>query len=560
MAYDSTYFKALIQEMKILLINKRLDKIFQHSDESLSFIFSGLKEQRLYMEISGHAPRILITGDKLENPKQAPMFCMLLRKHLKNSILKDISQINEDRIAEFIFDARDEMGYMSEKSFIVEIMGRHSNCILVDQDRIVMDSLKHVNPLKSSRPMGPGYVYKAPFIEKINVGELEDDRLKLVIEDILGFNQDLKKALYSSISGMSPQIAESLILKAGDDLETGLFRELRNLDYEIKFNMKPYIYYKDDKLFEISAVKLEQFNNMKIEIYDNFSKLSEVYFENRGKSDIIKVKSKTLSHTLNQLISREKNRIKNLKNDLKKAEKFEKQKLYGELITANIHAIKNGSHNAGVLNYYTQEEIDIPLNPNLTAGENANQYFKKYQKMKRTVVFAEKQIQNAKESIEYLESVVQLLDEVESSEEIDDIRKELESVGILKNKTPRNNKKQKKLLPREYTSPNGFKIKVGRNNVQNDELTLKKSSKNDIWFHTKNIPSAHVVMETNSRDVEENDIIFAAEVCAKHSKASNSENVPVDYTLIKNVSKPSGGKPGKVIYVKQKTVYVKPLI
>ncbi len=571
MAYDGLFFSALTSEFKKHLLNKRLDKIFQHSDESLSFGFSGLKDLRLYVEISGHAPRILLTRDKLENPKQAPMFSMLLRKHLKNAILKDIRQINGDRIIEFVFDSKDEMKFTHQKSFIVEIMGRHSNAILVEENGSVMDSLKHVNPLTSSRAMGPGYTYEPPFKAKKDICKMTDEEISELAEELIE-SDSKEQLLYKNLAGFSPQVAKSLLFKAGIEgytvIENAdrcrckdlLVTSIKEMAEEISKGMKPHIYFEDGEISDISSVELTQLKNLKsITASETYSHIAERYFLTKGKIDILSEKTRSLKDIINQAIKREEKRIKNLKSDIKKAEKLEKHKLYGELITANIHAIKYGESSANILNYYTGEYIDIPLQTNISPNENAQKHYKKYQKMKRTLVVAREQIENAKNSIEHLDSVLNMLEGLENSEEIESIRAELESVGVLRANSKSRNKKQKKLPPREHISPSGFKIKVGRNNEQNDELTLKKSHKNHIWFHTKEIPSAHVVMEATMEEVADEDLVYAAGVCALYSKAKNSENVPVDYTLIKNVSKPSGAKPGKVIYVKQKTLYVTPL-
>lgn len=580
MAYDGIFFKALSEELKSELLGRRLEKIHQHSANSMSFGFARLKQKWLYIDISGHAPRVLLSENKSENPVQAPMFCMLLRKHLSGAVLQDIVQINSDRILEFVFEGRNEMKDVSKKSLVLEIMGRHSNAIFLDENRLVVDSLKHVNPLISSRAMGPGYTYAPPFDAKIDLlqSTLDNDKnfdLYKKLEELCSKSTAVHKEVYRTFAGLSPQIAISLIIGAGitktikeakaiNGVDLSLEdrqafgAELEKLVAEIKSGMRPYALVKDKKIEEISSVDLNQYE-MIIESKMSFSALAEWYFEKKGRSDLLNEQKKSLSDLIAQSIAREENRIAKLSQDLKNAKELEDNRLCGELITANMHLIKKGFSSVNLLNYYSGEEIAVKLNDRLSPAENADAYFKRYQKMKRTLVIAREQIDLALERIEHLESVAMSVEQAETSEDISAIKLELAAAGLIKKPSIKKSKKHAKLKPREFKTPNGHILKIGRNNEQNDELSLKTASKKHLWLHTKDIPSAHAIIFANEDEIGAEDIVYAAGICAHYSRARESENVPVDYTQVKNVSKPSGAKPGKVIYVKQKTVYVNPI-
>ncbi len=578
MAYDGIFFKSLVKELRDNLLERRIEKINQHSDKIISITFSRLKNTRLQISIASEAPFLAFTNNKLPNPEQAPMFCMLLRKHLNGGVVKDIRQLQTDRIILFEFIALNEMKDAEKKYLIAEIMGRHSNLILVDGKMNILDSLKHVNPLMSKRPMGPGYVYAVPFADKLNIEHINKDFIHKVKE----YDGIINNYIFKEISGFSKQISTEVLYRAGldhskacQDLSDAefdkIYQKLTEIKDEIETNTKAHIYQNKKGKIEISNIALNHLLNCgyeDVDISDEYqnendfiySSLVFDFFDKKGKNDILLQKISSLNQVITQVIDKENKRIKNLNKDIKNAKKLEKYKLYGELCMANFHIMEKGMTKVKVLNYYDNTEVEIPLKYDKTPSENAEHFFKRYQKMKKTLVYADEQIQIAKDKIEHLESVISSLEQVEEIEDFNAIRAELVSENIVKEKTQNGKRKKadKKLPPREFTSPNGFTVKVGRNNLQNDELTLKSSSKNHIWLHTKIIPSSHVILCAKFEEVEDEDILFAAAICAKYSKAKHSENVPIDLTEVKHVSKPKGAKPGKVIYVDYKTVYVNP--
>lgn len=576
MAYDGIFFKSLCEEFREALTERKIEKINQHSDRIVSLSFARLKGVRLQINIGSEAPLIAFSEDRLPNPEQAPMFCMLLRKHIGNAIIKDVRQLHSDRILLFECLALNEMKDYETKFLIVEIMGRHSNLILCDADYNVLDSLKHVNPLMSKRPMGPGYRYNAPFESKRNLEDLDASSLQAM----LASDAKLGSLLVREFTGFSPQIAEQILFasqldkdRTAGDLSAEelarLHQSLNMLKKELNGQTRPHLYKNKAGKLEIGNVSLNHllgigFEEESVDREKDFvySSLVFDYFQKKGKNDILVQKISSLSALIRQSIEKEEKRIKNLEKDMKSAEDYEKYKLYGELCTANMHLIKKGMNKVKLYNYYENREIEVPLKFDRSPGENAETFFKRYQKMKKTLLYADEQIQLATEKIEHLDSVLSSLEQCEDVEDFEAIRTELEAEQIVKEKLQAGKKRkaEKKLPPREFTSPNGFLVKVGRNNLQNDELTLKSASKQHIWLHTKIIPSSHVILCAKFDEAQDEDILFAASICARYSKARQSENVPVDFTEVKHVSKPRGAKPGKVIYVDYRTVYVNPFL
>ncbi|MDO4773101.1 MAG: NFACT RNA binding domain-containing protein, partial [Bacillota bacterium] len=541
MAYDGIFFRSLCKELREALTERKIEKINQHSDRIISLSFARLKGVRLQINIGSEAPLIAFSEDRLPNPEQAPMFCMLLRKHLGNGIIKDVRQLHSDRIILFECLVLNEMKDYETKFLIVEIMGRHSNLILCDADYNVLDSLKHVNPLMSKRPMGPGYRYAVPFEEKRRLEDSDEAGLQA----LLASDTKLGALLVREFAGFSPQIAERVLFasrlakdRAARDLSaeelTRLHQSLNAFKEELGGESRPHLYKDKAGKLEISNVRLDHllalgWEELPVDREKDFvySSLVFDYFQKKGKNDVLMQKISSLVALIKQSIEKEEKRIKNLEKDMRNAEDYEKYKIYGELCTANMHLIKKGMHKVSLYNYYENREIEVPLKFDKSPGENAEAFFKRYQKMKKTLLYADEQIQLAQEKIEHLDSVLGSLEQCEDAEDFDAIRAELEAEQIVKEKVQSGKKKkaEKKLPPREFTSPNGFLVKVGRNNLQNDELTLKSASKQHIWLHTKIIPSSHVILCAKMEEARDEDILFAASVCASYSKARQSENV-----------------------------------
>lgn len=570
MAYDALYFKYLARELNEELSGRKVEKIFQHSDRSLSLSFSRLKDKRLYIDISPNHPRILLSEDKLDNPFQAPMFLMLARKNYSSATLKSVRQRKGDRILEFCFEARNELHDISDKYIIVEIMGKHSNLILADENFKVLDALKHVNPLLSKRSMGPGVTYSPPFEEKPSFLDTEPKTLiELIKESRLG----LVKAIYANIGGLSPQSAISLLVEADltekkdvkpaelseEELQS-LSSALNSLHQEYLNTARARIYQLPDST-ELSITELKQYRNEEVRYYDSANEACHAYFKDKTRSDLASFQKQGLQDALKVKKEKEELKLRRLHEDIEKAENYDIYRMKADALIASPQDVKKGESSCRLLNYHDGSYLDIEIDSRLSPQKNAANYYKLYEKNKRAIDYTREQIALCSESLNYLESVILSLDDAHTQPELSDIERELESLGYIKARQEAKAKGKK--LPknefRSFQSPGGFTLRLGKNNVQNDELSLKLSSKNHIWFHTKDITSSHAVLMATEQEAEEEDILFAAGITAFYSKARQSQNVPVDYTLIKHVKKPSGSPPGKVIYVKQRTVYVDPL-
>ncbi|PID82988.1 MAG: hypothetical protein CSB15_00500 [Clostridiales bacterium] len=551
MAFDGFFLREVVREMRETLLNKRIDKIYQTEKYEIIIYFSKQKKHYLYINVSADSPRFYITDEKILKPDTPPMFAMLLRKHLNSAILLDIKQKKLDRIFEFIFLCRDELGEERQKSLIIEIMNRHSNIILIDDKNEVIECIKTVSPFVSKRPMQKGELYTYKDICKQKISETNKEAFINELKE----STEKSKYIYQNYSGFSPSISNSIVYELNSDYEK-IYNRL--IETENTTSKNCYIY--SGKKEELSSVKLLDKEDKLIDICEDFNIAYSNFYKKKNSTNILKRETNTLNKVIENIIKKLNKKIKNLNTDIKNAENLNLYNKYGELLLANKDTFNKGDKTVTVYDYYENENIIVPLKENKNPLENSDYYYKKYQKAKSTLIVAKKQIEIAKEDLSYLKRVLLTLEQAESYEEINEIKNELREESFIKKINSRKRKKEKKLPPREFISPNNFKIKVGRNNLQNDELSLKSSNKDHIWLHTKDIPSAHVVLNGNFDEIDESDLLFAAKICAYYSKARESENVPVDYTKIKNVTKPKGAKPGKVIYINQKTIYVTPFI
>lgn len=570
MAYDALFFKYLAEELDRELAGRKVERIYQHSDRALSFVFSRLKDRRLYVDISPGFPRVLLSEDKLDNPFQAPMFLMLARKNYSSALLKSVRQLNGDRILEFCFEARNELHDLSVKYIIAEIMGKHSNLILADENYRVMDALKHVNPLISRRSMGPGVSYIPPFAEKTSFLEAQPEELVALAAES---GQSLIKSLYANIGGLSPQSALSLLHKADlvskkdlkvVDLSAGereaLKTALTELRTECELGPGARIYQLENGP-ELSITGLEQYRDREVSYFDSPNEACREYFKDKTRADLASVQKQSLQDALKAKKEKDELKLSRLYEDVERAESYDVYRIKADALMASPQEVEKGASVCRLLNYYDGSYIEIEIDPRLSPQKNAARYYRLYEKNKRAIDYTREQIELTREGLNYLESVMLNLEDAKTGPEVEEIERELEGLGYIKQRQQHKSKGKKpaKSEFRSFKSPGGFTLRLGKNNVQNDELSLKLSSKNHIWLHTKDITSSHAVLMATEEEIGEEDLIFAAGITAYYSKARQSQNVPVDYTLVKNVKKPSGSAPGKVIYVKQRTLYVDPL-
>lgn len=568
MALDGIFLYSISQELKNSLLNGRVEKVNQpEKDEIILSIKNDRNNYKLLISASPMYPRIHLTKISKENPMSPPMFCMLLRKHLNSSKLVDIRQLDTDRILFLDFESKDELGFNSIYTLVIEIMGRHSNITLVRQrDNIIMDSIKHVTPdINSIRCLYPGIPYVfPPASEKLNpLNYIYEDLATFVRDKNIKFEKNFSSKIFTGISTQFSKeifyrISKSNIQLSVDNLYA-IYTELENIFKQIKENNFFFALYSQENEFrDFYCLELTNLENAEITKYTSSSELLDAYYYYKDKEDRLTSKSSNLLRLINNNLERCYKKLNLLENTLKECEEKDTYKIYGELLTANIYAIKGGEDKVTVLNYYSENEeyVDIKLDHNKTPSQNIQSYFKKYNKYKKSEEAAALQIDSAKEEIDYLQSVLTSIKNVEDYKSIEDIKRELMETGYIKFKKE-SKKKEKLSKPMHFISSEGIDIYVGKNNIQNDYLTLKFANNHDIWLHTKDIPGSHVIIKT-VKSFSEKTIEEAANIAAYYSKGKDSSKVAVDYTEVKNVHKPNGAKPGMVIYYTNKTTYITP--
>ncbi|SHJ57846.1 Rqc2 family fibronectin-binding protein [Tepidibacter formicigenes] len=580
MALDGIVIYSLVKELSSKLIGGKIDKIYQPEEDELLFnIRNEGTNYKLLLSSNSSNPRAYITNTyNKENPIKAPMFCMLLRKHLQNGKITNIHQPDFERIIRITIESLDELKIRKTKDLIIEIMGRHSNIILVDnEENKILDSIKRI-PLSVSRyrQVLPGQKYiNPPSQNKLNpIHEISKEKF---IESLTNNKKALYKSIYSSFEGISPLIAKEICFRSNIDIDinteyvdskdfTALYDTFTRLFRQIKNN----IFYpciiidkRLNKVIDFSCIKLTMYNHYSFIENNSISFILDKYYYEKDIRERINQKSQNLRKNISNKLDRLYNKIKKQKEELLESKNADTYKTYGELITSYIYMIQKGMEEIEVANFYNPESknIKIKLDKRLNPSENAQKYFKKYNKLKNAAIEIKHQLKITNEEIEYLENIILNINNCENLEELEEIKEELVKVGYIKGRSNNKNKDKNNLktAPYEFISSDGFKIYVGKNNKQNDYLTLKLASNDDIWLHTKNIPGSHVIIKCEGKEVPENTIFEGAMLAAYFSKARMSSQVPVDYTKKKNVKKPSGAKPGMVIYETNSTIYVTPL-
>lgn len=559
MAFDGIVVANLVHELKEQLLNGRIAKIAQpEADELLLTIKTPAGQKRLYLSASASLPLVYLTESNKASPMTAPNFCMLLRKHIANGKITRIFQPHMERIIHFEIEHLDDLGDLGHKQLIVEIMGKHSNIIFCDEKEMIIDSIKHVNAQMSSvREVLPGRPYFIPdtMEKKDPLGiSLEDFR-----EVLLHKPAKLGKAIYTSFTGISPVVAEEICALAGvdsqvtapdltDDSLTHLYRQfsyymepIRSGDY------RPVIYYDGKNPKEFSAVLLSHYARYNTKEFDSISQVLKTYYADKNTLTRIRQKSTDLRHVVQTALERNRKKYDLQARQLKDTENRDKYKVYGELINIYGYGLPSGSKELTALNYYTDTTITIPLDPVLTPQENSQKYFSRYNKQKRTFEALTKLIEETSEDIRYLESISNALDIAMNEADLAQIKEELVQSGYIRRKAA---KKKIKLnsRPMHYISADGYHMYVGKNNLQNDELTFSFATGNDWWFHAKDAPGSHVIVKTNGDELPDRTFEEAGRLAAYYSKNRGSDKVEIDYVEKKHVKKPNGAKPGFVVY------------
>ena len=559
MAFDGITVAALTKELKETICDGRIAKIAQpESDELLLTIKTKEGQRRLSISASASLPLIYLTNDNKPSPMTAPNFCMLLRKHIGNGRIVDVSQPGLERIIQFRIEHLDELGDLRQKTLVVEIMGKHSNIIFCDEKDQIIDSIKHVPAQMSSvREVLPGRPYFIPdTMEKQDPLTAADEDFSRALR---GKPMRISKAVYTSFTGISPVVAEEICYLAGidsqmtasdltDDMLTHLYRQFQYYMEDVRNGaFTPVIYFDGNTPKEFSALPLTHFQNLEKKEYSSISEVLSTYYATKNALVRIRQKSADLRHIVQTALERNRKKYELQSRQLKDTENRDLYKVYGELINAYGYQLPEGSKELTALNYYTGEEITIPLDPVKTPQENAQKYFARYNKQKRTYEALTELISETGDEIRYLESVESALDIALYEEDLTQIKEELSQAGYIRR---RQQKKKAKILsrPLHYVSSDGYHMYVGKNNLQNEELTFHFASGNDWWFHAKGVPGSHVILKSGGDEVPDRTFEEAGRLAAYYSKNRGSEKAEIDYIEKKHVKKVNGGRPGFVIY------------
>lgn len=576
MALDGAYLFCLREELEKNLVDARIDKIHQPAKEELILALRTREgNKKLYISARANSPRVHFTDIPLENPASPPMFCMLLRKRITGGRLSAIRQPGLERALYLDMDCINELGDTVRLTLAVEIMGRHSNIILIDEKGVVIDAVKRVDlEMSSIRPVLPGLSYSPPpaTAGKLDLSMTQPSAFLDAIEK--GKDLPLSKAFLEVTHGLSPLLCREishLATRGRDGVVSSLTAEEKErflfylsrvkIALETGENRRPYLL-TDDKGIpkDFSFMAITQYGLQALgQEMDSFSALLDTFYEKRDAAERMKQRSHDILRILSNTYDRTARKLSHQREELTRSADRDKWRIYGDLIHANMHIIPKGASQADLVNYYDPDcaLMTVPLDPALSAAQNAQKYYKEYRKAQTAEEILAKQITQGEEELAYIDTVFDALSRASSWRELSELREELMAGGYLRIQRGRQ-KPPPSLGPLEFRSDDGFTILVGRNNIQNDKLTLKTARGCDIWFHTKNIPGSHVIVLTNGQTPPDRTLEQAAMLAAFHSKAAGSVQVPVDYAEVRHVRKPAGAKPGMVIYDNNLTAYVTP--
>lgn len=559
MAFDGIVVADLVHEFRNQLIGGRIAKIAQpETDELLLTIKTNDGQRRLLISADASLPLVYLTDANKPAPMTAPNFCMLLRKHIGGGRIVDIRQPKLERIIHFTIEHLDELGDLCRKELIVEIMGKHSNIIFCTSDGKIIDSIKHVPAQMSSvREVLPGREYFIPDTMH------KADPLTVDVDTFTGLLKEkpmpVSKAVYTSFTGISPVTAEEICHLAGldsalpakeysEDILFHLYTQFTIYLSAIKEGrFTPAIYYDGREPKEFAALPLDHLDGYECREYPSISEVLSTFYSTRSLLTRIRQKSADLRHIVQTALERNRKKYDLQLRQLKDTENREKFRIYGELINAYGYNVEEGARKLDALNYYTNEMVSIPLDPTKTPQENAQRYFAKYNKQKRTFEALSELSKETLEDINYLESVQTALDIALTEEDLAQIREELAGAGYIRRRFTKK-KVRIKNEPLHYISSDGYHIYVGKNNLQNEELTFRFASGNDWWFHAKQAPGSHVIVKSNGDELPDRTFEEAGRLAAYYSSMRGSDKVEIDYIQKKHVKKPNGAKPGFVVY------------
>lgn len=568
MAFDGIVTRAVVKQLNDELTGLRVDKIYQVEKDEVLLHF---RKNKLLISSSGNNPRIYLTEQTKENPKIPPMFTMVLRKHLSGAIVKGVFQFGNDRVIKIDFDAWDDFSEKIEKSLIVEIMGRHSNIILLDNENIIIDSIKRVSESMSRvRQVLPHLPYE--YIKDEN----KIDPSTATLEDISEKfnhsegNKSVENVVFNALTGFSKNMGTEISLRANID-STRPFSSLENFEKdnlikssmelirEINENEFSYKSYLDgDRIVDFHVLNLINLEGLDSLEFKTPSEMLDAVYSKRDKDDRLGQKGTALKKIVASKLSKDKSKISNLKKDLLEAENREQYRIFGDLLSANFHKVKPGQKEITLQNFYSEdlEDVLIPLDEKISAPINAQRFYKKYGKLKTAENILNEQIKDTQNEIDYLESVLSTIELTEDVSALDEIKDELIEQGYIKRSSQKKKKSKMEIPNYLEMEKDGFNIFIGRNNRENDLLTHKIARRDDIWLHAQGIPGSHVIIKTEAKDVPEEVIKYAAQLAAYNSKGRNSGSIEVDYTQKQNVKRSPANKPGLVNYTNFKTISV----
>ena len=572
MALDAVCLRAILEELRPQLLGLRIDKVQQPARDQVILLLRG--NRRLLLNAGASAPRLHLTELIRDNPSEPPMFCMLLRKHLVGARIAELSQPGLERLARLELDITDDFGRPGRRTLVLEAMGRRSNLILLDGDGRIIDCLRRVDAdMSAQRQVLPGLFYEPPAAA---------GRLPFLEETEAGFAEKLSRAnpespldrfLLDSYFGFSPLMARELAFRACgatdgrlctlDEEGTARFREtfLRFQEAVKENRFTPILLRRDGSPFEFSALPIAQYGPAaETQRYESFSALLDAFYEAREREERGRQRGQELLRTVTSARDRCRRKLAQQRQEYAKCQDRDTLRVSGELITANLYRMERGQNKLVAENYYDPDcrELTIPLDPLLTPQQNAAKYFKRYTKARTAERYLTEQMALAERDEAYLESVLEELRQAETEQDFLDIRAELRENGFLKKSSREKRERPRATRPREFRTSGGWRVLVGRNNRQNDQLTTKTADYRDLWLHTQKIHGSHVILCTGGQEVPEEDILQAARLAAYFSQARDSANVPVDCAAVRSVKKPAGARPGMVTYTNARTLYVTP--
>lgn len=575
MAFDGIVVANIINELNKEIPQARISKIAQPESDALLLTLKGsFGQRRLLISASASLPFVYLTSVNKPSPMTAPNFCMLLRKFIANGKIVSITQPGLERIIQFHIEHLDELGDLRKKCLIVELMGKHSNIIFCDEEGRILDSIKHIPPTVSSvREVLPGREYFIPNTQD-KCDPLQADEAS-VLADVCSKSMSLSKALYQTYTGISPTVANEVCYRAGLDADTHMdsLTDDEKLHFVHEFlwlvsdlkeeNFQPCIIKKGSEPIEFSGIALREYSDFPdytIAKYDSISNVLEQYYADKDLYTRIRQKSVDLRRIVNTALERDIKKLSLQQKQLKDTEKREKYKVYGELLQTYGYGIGEGKREITVNNYYTNEMVTIPLDEQLSPQKNAQKYFAKYNKLKRTCEALEELTVQVEDEITYLESVVNNLDIAITEEDLAAIKDELTESGFIKKHAAKKGTRSGQSKPFHYRSNDGFDIYIGKNNLQNEELTFKVANGGDWWFHAKGIPGSHVIVKTDGKELPDRTFEEAARLAGYYSKGRETDKLEIDYLQRKNVKKPNGSAPGFVVYYTNYSMTIHPAI